>query len=273
MKSFKVILALSLGGLSLGSCSSDNNEVIEDEVKVQTTFTVSANLDTRAYWSDNAIFWNQNDLTKVFANHHSEGDEFHIVEGTYVENYRALQFTGKTYKDHTQYYIVYPASQASTLNDDGTVNVTIPEIQQAHRGTFDPQACIQIGGAKNLNQTIQFDNVCAFFKIYVTAPCEYVEIEPNKQGYGIAGTVKVNYQGAINPDNGWTERKHTVRLENLQHEGTYLIGVGPSDSYDEGITVRVKFPDINVLTRSTSKDLQINKGYVYDLGRCDKPVN
>lgn len=270
MKSNLSIFALTMGLVMLASCSSsDNNEIIDENVKVEKIISVSNNPQTRAYWNNGAIYWNSTDKTKVFVDNHPNGDVFSIVN--YQENKDYLQFKGMTYQ-HGNYYVVYPAAQASTLNGD-KVRVTIPATQQAHKDSFDPTACIQIARAANLDQPIQMQHVCAFLKITVTAPCEYVEVEPNTAGYGIVGTVDADYEGKIDADNGWITRVHTVRLENLTENGTYLIVIGPSEGYANGLTARVKYPDCDVITKTTNKNLQISRGYVYEMGTCNKPVN
>lgn len=270
MRFFLFFLAATLCGFSFVSCSGDKNEIVDENVKVLTTFSMSSNAETRAYWNSGYIFWNSDDKVKVFVQHHEdeEGDVFSILN--YTENKEKLTFQGMTYP-HGYYRVVYPAACAHSLNSDGTVRVTIPDQQQAKPTTFDPSACIQIGGVDNLGQNVELDHVCAFLKIEVTAPCDWVEVSPNAENYGIVGTVDVSYQSAIDPSEGWVDRKHTVRLNNLPESGYYLIAIGPSDNYKGGITVKVKYPDIDVIEKSLTKDQSFTRGYVYSLGRCNKP--
>lgn len=271
MKSFLFILSLSLGSILFASCSSDNDEIVDMDVKVPTTFTVASGVDTRAYWDQSkTIYWESDDKVKVFVDDHIYGDVFTIVDFPVDKEPEVVTFTGDTYK-HGTYYVVYPASQANTLQYDKTVHVTIPEFQTATKGTFDPSACIQIGGAADLNQTVQLKNVCAFLKITVTDKCDSVMVSPNMKGYGIVGDVAVNYSSGIDPNTGWINRKHTVTLANLPEAGTYLIAIGPSEGYQQGITVRVKYPNTDEISNSTSSNPQFAVGFVYNLGTCKKP--
>lgn len=261
--------ALSI--LALASCSSDNNEIFEEEKMETVSFTVSSTPETRAYWSANQIYWNSSDVIKVFATNHTDGSDFTIKD--YRENYANLTFTGKTYvgnANHTHtYFAVYPSGKVKSFDGSDLVTVEIPSSQSATYGSFDRDACIQIGKANNFAQGINLQNVCAFLKIEVTAPCSSVTVSSDGN-FGVAGTVKVNSDGAINSSTGWDSRATSVSLNNLPEAGTYLIAIAPSASGYPVLNVSVQYPGCEPRTNS-AQNVSIARGYVYDLGRCDKP--
>lgn len=266
----KNILFFVLGILVFSSCSSDNSEIIDEEKKEKVSFTVSSPQQTRAYWSQNAIYWNTGDEVMVYATNHTMGDKFTVTN--YLENQDRLAFEGETYVTSLQhahrYFVVYPYSKALEFDGSDKVKIEIPSSQSAEVGSFDRYACVQVGKTGNFKMTVDLDNVCAFLKIEVTAACSYVKITAN--GYGVGGTAWVGSDGKINSDD-WVQKYQEVTLSNLPQAGTYLIAIAPSSLYPV-LKVEVKYPDCEAKTREAT-DVPITKGYVYDLGRCGKPVN
>lgn len=266
----KNYLFFGLSILAFASCSSDNDEVVVDEKMETVSFSVSSSADTRAYWSANAIYWNESDAVKVYATHHTDGSTF-TLSGNFDANQSTQTFTGSTYTTSTlhdhSYYVIYPASSAKEFNGVDKVKVEIPSYQTAIKGSFASNACVQACKSGNLDYSVQLTNVCAFLKIEVTAPCEYVKVSGGD--YGVAGIAWIDGNGEIKSED-WVTKLTTVTLRNLSEAGTYLIAIAPSSKYPR-LDVEVKYPNIDAKTNSAT-NVPIVRGVVYDLGTCPGPV-
>lgn len=269
----KNVFLLALGIVFFPSCSNDN-DVINEERMETATFTVSSSEEaTRAYWVNHSVYWNSTDVVKVFATNHTDGSDFVIKDkNAYEASMSAIAFTGKTYLESTvhnhEYIFVYPAERALNYDGDNAVTVTIPAVQTATLNSFDPSACIQIGSTGSINGSVSLLNVCAFLKINVTEPCDWVKVTADGK-YGVGGKVKVNKEAVI--DSEWIDRYTTVTLNDLKESGTYLIAIGPSqDNYPE-INVEVKFKRFDKTLKNHVGSFSITKGRVYNLGTCNVP--
>lgn len=257
--------------LAFASCSNNSEDILNEEKMETVTFSVTTSEETtRAYWVNHQVYWNSTDKLKVYATYHKDGSDF-MIDEPYEANLNDIAFTGKTYvgtfHDH-EYIFVYPAGQAKSFDGNNAVTVEIPATQTASLNSFDPKACIQIGSTKVLKGFVALFNVCAFLKIEVSEPCEYVKVTADGS-YGVGGVFEVSKEAVINPD--WNTRYPTVTLNNLYDAGTYLIAIGPSqDKYPE-LNVEVKFKNYDKPLTNHVGEISIAKGRVYNLGKVNAP--
>lgn len=246
MKFFKTTFVIVACAALFSSCSNEAEEVIGNDVKVDMTFGISAsNPSTRAYLpnfpTSKDIYWEETDKVSVFASGHENemGDVFSF--GSYQTEHNDATFTGKSYANANNYYILYPAQQAARLTDEG-VEFNIPSEQTATKNTFDPKACIQIGKGKLQGDgLISLKNVCAFFYITVTSGCSYVEVKALTDDWHLAGTC---IAGIEDTGSGGVIIKHfgnctnTITLKNIPSDGgTFFIPFIPTSNSGSEIEV------------------------------------
>lgn len=269
----KNIFLLALGVLVFSSCSSDN-DVLNEEKMETVNFSVSSSEEvTRAYWVNHSVYWNKSDIIKVFATNHTDGSNFEIKDKEAFEaSMSDIVFTGKTYVESSlhehEYIFFYPAERALSFDKFVYVTAEIPAEQTATRDSFDPSACLQIGSTTLLNGGVSLYNVCAFLKITVTEPCDWVKVTADGT-FGVGGVFKVNKRADIYST--WDARYPTVTLNNLDKAGTYLIAIGPSQEKYPEINVEVKFSRFEKTIKNHVGEFSISTGRVYNLGTCNVP--
>lgn len=240
----------------IASCSNnDVEEVIENDVKVEKTFGVSAaKPETRAYIHNfskdlmspgQSILWDKDrDKVTVFAKGHTAGDEFEF--NAYSSPYNKATFTGKTFNTN-EYFVLYPAqSNAKLVQETDYVQFTIPDEQNAIDGTFDPDAGIQIGHINSSIKTtdVALANACAYFCLTVKPDgCTGISIESLEPGFYLAGTVRADVKSGGVIIKEFVDGKEKITLNNISRtkEETYIIAFIPSNSHP-GVKVNVSYP-------------------------------
>lgn len=237
MKSY-IFAVIAAGIYAFPSCSENEIEKAPvSNVRVEKTIGVGIpSSSTRAYL-DNfdqqhatyAIYWSETDKITLFAEGHEEGDTFDFKEYSGSFKHHAT-FKGMTYEAEN-YTILYPAQSSARLTDDGYVKFTIPSVQNATLGTFDPAAGIQIGHATAETDLPILKNAVAYLSFHAEPGLHWVEMKSKTAGWYLSGTVTGNPKSGGGLINGFVNGSETVQLKNIPAEGgDFLIAFIPSNS-------------------------------------------
>ena len=232
-----------------------------------------------------------------------KGDEMAVMgELTGKQKFTALssgaisEFEGRVDLSDNVYYAVYPydadvalpTQEEKEKSKDRSVEimrVTIPQIQYATPGSFDPKAFAAV--AKSTNTDFQLKSAGGMLKFKLGEDGDQIKsvtITANNNDNGstvsIAGTVGVSFDENGTPNHGvsgtWGKSSNTIKLiekegNEFRANGTYFI-VTRANSFPKGITVKVEYDNGIVYSRS-STNVVFHSGarnHIVNLGTFDK---
>ena len=177
------------------------------------------------------------------------------------ENGHQVTFSGKADLSDEYFYAVYPYDSAITLNQDGTLaNVTVPDVQTATAGNFDPSAYIAIAKSTD-KESLEFKAIGGFIKFnfqnFDTAVRSVTLVSNGGEVMaGTANSTSLNANGGTSHSGISSATASTsVKLQGtFDLSKAYFMIVRPAP-YDEGVTVYVELEDGRVLSRSGSTSL------------------
>lgn len=185
----KNTMAILCGALSILACSDDSsvidNNTIGNKGEKATIFSASFENDgngSRTYLDGLAVKWAETDFITVFGKDGGATD-FVLKSGAGTAN---AVFTGAT-TETDRYYAVYPGMGSCSSNVIS--GITIPQVQQAVPGSFDPAANVMVATCTSANKNLAFKNVCSYVKIDIKYPCSSIEVTAT--GASIAGNFNV----------------------------------------------------------------------------------
>lgn len=259
MKTMK-ILALAALTIVAAACTKEilNDNHTDEPNLVNVTFTAKGESsdETKALFSDYPkIAWVASDAISLLGT--KTGNQMF----TTGENGHQVTFSGKADLSDEYFYAVYPYDLAVTLNQDGTLaNVTVPDVQTATAGNFDPSAYIAIAKSTD-KESLEFKAIGGFIKFNFQnfdSAVKSVTLVSN-DGKIMAGTANSTY---VN-DNGSTSHSDipsakastSVKLQGeFDLSKAYFMIVRPAP-YETGVTVYVELEDGRVLSRKGTKAL------------------
>lgn len=262
MKKYLSMLAFAAGSFMLGSCSSSDadEEIINNDPKVMSfkVASPSASVSSRAKIENiNATplygIWEAGDELSVFGNADNNNHKFTYVSQAGAAN--SAKFEGTAFESDT-YYLLYPYQENASINGVN-VTATIPTVQKATKGSFDPKAAL-CGNRGSKDANIILKHACAFLMIETEiGNCDYIKIEPivdeNNPWYFTGGVV-LEYSSSGAKIIKIDSTTHAEKYAMLTADGTegcttpfppgkYLIAIASSDS----------FPKFKVSARYTGK--------------------
>ena len=191
--------------------------------------------------------------------HFESGDAVSVFDGKSNNIFTAEQggatsnFIGEAH-DVENYYVLYPYQAEATLSGT-TVTATLPDVQVARDGSYDPQAVLSVAHAvKNENGfSFSLNNAVSLLKIVTTDNFRKIVVESNGSGYPMAGEVEIAISGnpAAKVKSNGSKSISLVppapRTELLP--GEYYISLAPGE-YSQGI--KLTFYLVNGETASLS---------------------
>ena len=242
----------------------------------------SADPDTRAAVRDintqnPAVDWQETDKLFVWGLADTNASVFSFNKFGNFHNY--AEFTG-TIEPSTKYYVMYPNVSGTTMafeGETGRITTTIPAVQKATLGSFDPAAAVCTGATKgNMDKKVEVQHACAFLKIVTTQPCYSVTVTPGTdKTYTMTGEVLIETSSAgsaIKPPfpNGVQSvtltADGTANCTSTFPAGTYLLAIIPSTGYPGvEITVDYGLGENNPHVLNTNV-IQMNAANIYNLG-------
>ena len=168
-------MLVAAAAMTFASCQKQENNVPET---FSATLTVNADVQTKTYLEDNAIFWGTGEAVELYLN---DGEAKFITSAS-ADQYEGQASAAFTFElngiNEAESYViggVYPASAVvSDNNNDATkYKVILPAIQYAEADKYDPSAFIMILKPETLNElpeshTASFRRAVALNKITLT---------------------------------------------------------------------------------------------------------
>ena len=261
MRAIKFSL-LAIAAMAAVSCAKEitpeNNETPEANpnlVEITLTATGESDEETKAVFSDYPkIAW--------------EGNEEISLLGTNTGNQKLTangyghQTTFTGYADVTDeaYYAVYPYDANVSLTADGKLsNVTVPAIQTATAGSFDPKAYIAVAKSTD-KESLYFKAVGAFvkFKLEDAENVKSVTMVSNSgANMACSATIVMNENGGVSHGSPYvdgTASSSVKMVGDFQTDKAYFMVVRPQP-YEGGITIYIEYKDGTVLSRTGASDL------------------
>ena len=261
--------------MAMASCSSSDDaveEIKEESKLVPMTFTATqeSNAGTRAALSTgNSVIWQTSDKISVFDGYNdTDHNRSFTLEGDGGET--SGSFTGTASSEATTFTAVYPYTEGATLGEDGSVSgITLPAVQTATAGSFDPAAALMMAVSTEGNKNqLDFKNAISLVKVTPQFDCTKIELEvADGSGDILAGKGTLNWNGG-NPKIIITEEtSKTITLNGSIAKGNSYCIVVPTGTINRmwKISFTAK-DDEKKYTRYCSKLLTIERNKIINLG-------
>ena len=254
LKKFVFIAAIAA---IAASCSKEIEKTVvnNDENDVNPASVVfTAGIDTKAAISGSAIVW-------------EDTDQLTLWNGTQTATYSttdsgasATFTTSDSFDAAASYTAIYPAD-GSAVFSAGSVTTTLPAVQSATDGNFDPAAHIAV--ATTTTTDLAFHNAVAYLKFSVpTGMDDLVSVTfAGNNSENVAGACSVNTGSYALTATGST----TAKLSGTFDEGhTYYLAIAPQN-FSKGYTVTIERTSRTYDMVST-KDVTINRNDARNIG-------
>mgnify|MGYP003294823830 CR=1 FL=1 len=269
MKSFRTLLGAALVMAGFTACN-DNNELTELIEAPQTglqpmTFTVRAGGEegTRSHLVNGAsVMFDAGDAISVFDD---EGTE-HNRKFTTTAGGSVASFTGEAGTASTYYFLSPYQDDAEVIWGD-EIKATVPAVQTAVAGSYDPAAMISVGSGTSTDPTA-LHNVCALIKFSVAAGLSNISEVTLFSTGSISGSAYFAADGRF--DCYGSDYKQVSLKGTLTAGGTYYICVLPGNL--DKITVNYVTTTGEVKERKAVNPLTAVAGKIYDFGEIDGSV-
>ncbi|MCQ2197963.1 MAG: hypothetical protein MJZ60_10635 [Bacteroidaceae bacterium] len=154
-----------------------------------------------------------------------------------------------------------------TLTADGKITgVSLPAVQTATEGSFDPATAIMMAQAVGETSAMEFKNVVSYFKFVAPFDCSCVSINDNGSAGQMAGTVTLNYNNGEPAATVTANGASGITLKGTIEAGkTYYIATLPQ-TFTDGITMCFVKPDGTEYEKSTSTSYTLGRNKVADMG-------
>ena len=173
-----------------------------------------------------------------------------------VANGKGHQTTFTGYADVTDeaYFAVYPYDANVSVTSDGKIsNVTVPAVQTATAGSFDPKAYIAVAKSTD-KESLYFKAVGAFvkFKVEDAENVKSVTMVSNAgANMACSATVAFNNNGGVSHGSPYvdgTASSSVKMVGDFQSDKAYFMVVRPQP-YTGGITLYIEYKDGTILYR------------------------
>lgn len=246
MRKFVYMAALALVAMA---CSKEIEKIVNTESVVFT-----AGIDSKAAISGSNIEWQSGDQITLW-----NGSQKAAYSTT--ESGASVTFTtNDTFAAANSYTALYPADADATFGAS-SVSTTLPAVQTATAGNFDPAA--NIGVAVSTTNTLSFYNAAAYLKFTVPAgmtDLASVSFKGNNSEK-VAGACSVNTSTYALTATG----SETATLSGTFAEGeTYYLAVAPQ-AYSTGYTVTITRTS-GTFEMVSSKDVTIARSSARNIG-------
>lgn len=210
-----------------------------------------------------------------------EGNEEISLLGTNTGNQKLTtttkghQATFTGYADITDevYYAVYPYDSNISLTAEGKLsNVTVPAVQTATAGSFDPKAYIAVAKSTD-KESLYFKAVGAFvkFKLEDAENVKSVTMVSNSgANMACSATIVMNENGGVSHGSPYvdgTASSSVKMVGDFQTDKAYFMVVRPQP-YTGGVTFYIEYKDGTVLSRTGASALfesGMSRNYIRNL--------
>ncbi|MBO5943647.1 MAG: DUF4957 domain-containing protein [Bacteroidales bacterium] len=261
MRAIKFSL-LAVAAMAAVSCAkeitpetNETPEVNPNLVEITLTATGESDEETKAVFSGYPkIAWEGNEEISLLGT--NTGNQKLTANG----NGHQTTFTGYADVTDEAYYAVYPYDPNVSLNANGTIaNVTVPAIQTATAGSFDPEAYIAVAKSTD-KESLYFKAVGAFvkFKLEDAENVKSVTMVSNSgANMACSATVVMNENGGVSHGSPYvdgTASSSVKMVGDFQTDKAYFMVVRPQP-YEGGVTFYIEYKDGTVLSRTGASAL------------------
>lgn len=267
MKKYAYIFAAAIAALACTKENPSNPSLDEkpEEPLQGVEMTFGATLEqTKAGISDNKTVWAATDHISVFdgvanCDFKSKG------EG------ESTTFTG-TAAVADNYYALYPY-QATASCSEGVITATVPSVQTATPGSFDPAAALMVARG---SQNFEFKNVCSLIKVTVPADVTgitSIEFSGNADE-NIAGEVSISFDELGLPTTTGAG-VNTITLKAAEGQktldaGDYYIAALPN-TYSQGLKLLIHYEKGMFQQAKATDALKVERSAVRPVGTVKWP--
>lgn len=236
MKNLFKLMTLAIAVMAVFSCAKEIDNKIEEDpvVPVETkTVTLTANVDvnpadvvgTKTYLDGVDILWSGTETVRAYGTLN-----YDAAIATLTPNKKVATFDFEVDPGDEIHYGIYPASNAGDT-DETAMTVTIPAVQTATAGSFDPLAMAAIGRVLD-GGNIGFKNVGALLSIVINNDdIKSVELSATEaSGYSMTGTALIEINGSDEITTVTDGSSTSVKLSGgLDNGKTYYFVVYPGE--------------------------------------------
>lgn len=233
MKIYRNVVIAALA-IAAAACAKQDAPVVDAPVSetelVEMTFDAGFVDQTKAQLNADATrtVWTSDDRISIFD---GSGNRPFVSGG----EGESVGFTGQA-AEVDSYYALYPYSESASLSE-AAIKATIPSVQTAVKGSFDPKAALAVAYA-GVEENLGFRNLGSMLKVTVPAGTllSSIKVEGNAEE-NIAGDVSVTIEDGLPVITDGENMAGSVTLSGTIDEGVYYIVVRPGDY--SGLTVTV----------------------------------
>ena len=281
----KKILLFASAALLFASCAKENitptetpdNNSQKGDITLsfsasQTGFGTKAVIGTTTTDAEGAkstaINWQSTDKISVFDGA-GANCEFSTKDFS-TETTTSCTFEGNVTKLATDYVAVYPYTAAATISETGVISgVTLPAIQTAVEGSFDPSAALMVAKTVAGGRDLAFQNLVGYVKVTTGFDCKQIELCA-ASGEKLAGEGTITFDGTPSftlSDGAESTITLLPKVESttIAAGKTYYIAV-PATTLAAGWNISFTATDDKVYTRQGTKPIQFKTNTVINLG-------
>lgn len=281
----KRILLFASAALLFAGCAKENitpTENPDNSQKGDITLSFSASqtgFGTKAVIGETtgegiskstAINWQSTDQISVFDGA-NENCQF-STKGFNADT-PSCTFEGNVTKLAIDYIAVYPYTESATISDGVISGISLPAIQTAVAGSFDPKAALMAAKSVAGERELAFKNLVGYVKVATDFDCKKIELCA-ASGEKLAGAGTITFTDgtpSFTLDEG---AESTITLlpageGTLAAGKTYYIAV-PATTLAAGWSIRLTGTDDIVSTKKGSKDITFKQSTILNLGPISK---
>ncbi len=256
------------------SCAKNLSEKIspEGENLIEKTFLASnACVSTKTALGENFnILWSTSDKIGVYASGSTSPQEFSA--SSVSEDGLHAEFSGLA-EDASEYVALYPYDESFTLSSTAeTATVTIPAVQSATEGSFDPKA--NVAFSRTATSELYFRNVGALLQLTLgNDGIRSVKLTANGASDVLCGTAEILIGENVPTVSSYTSGSSSVTLSGDFVKGsTYSFVVYPG-TFAGGLELEVTNSDGVSVSLTNSESLEVLRNEVVSLGTLTIPAD
>lgn len=213
-----------------------------------------------------AIKWQSTDKISVFD---GAGDNCEFSTKDFSdETTTSCTFEGNVTKLATDYTAVYPYTKGAIISEGVISGISLPAIQTAVAGSFDPSAALMVAKTVNGGRDLAFKNLVGYVKVATDFDCKKIELcAASGEALAGVGTISLNEGTPSFTLGEGAESTITLRPagEGTLAAGTYYIAV-PATTLAAGWNISFTATDDKVYSRQGPKQIQFKTNTIINLG-------
>lgn len=213
-----------------------------------------------------AINWQSTDQISVFD---GANENCQFSTKGFNADAPSCTFEGNVTKLAIDYIAVYPYTESATISEGVISGVTLPAIQTAVEGSFDPKAALMAAKTVEGGRELAFQNLVGYVKVATDFECKKIELcAASGEKLAGAGTISFN---EVTPSFALSEgAESTITLlpagdGTLAAKKTYYIAV-PARTLAAGWNISFTATNDKVYSRQGTRPIQFKTNTVINLG-------